>query len=371
MISSQRTLTTAVALLGAINLMLSAAPTDEQKAASEKDGMVYFTMSTSLGDMTIELNKTKAPATVENFLSYADEGFYEGTIFHRIIKGFMIQGGGMEADYTKKPTKDPIQNEADNGLKNTYGTLAMARTGNPHSATSQFFINAVDNTFLDHKSKDQRGWGYCVFAQVIDGFDTLEAIRSTPVHMDPQADGRQPAAADTPVVIKKVTRADANKFAEQISAARAKDGERNKAAADAEAARIAELAKAMEVGKALVAGKEIDIAKGKSTGSGLWFVDVTEGTGSQPASTDKVKVHYTGWLTNGTKFDSSHDRGREAEFRLNGVIKGWTEGVGSMKTGGKRYLVIPPDLAYGASGRPSIPPNSVLVFEVDLVEIVK
>ena len=137
-------------------------------------------LETSLGPIVLELDAEKAPATVENFLTYVREGFYDGTIFHRVIDGFMIQGGGFTDDYERKPTRDPIRNEADNGLKNLRGTIAMARTGNPHSATSQFFINVADNGFLDHTAPDPRGWGYCVFGHVVEGMDVVDLIRAVP-----------------------------------------------------------------------------------------------------------------------------------------------------------------------------------------------
>ncbi|MBS3819147.1 peptidyl-prolyl cis-trans isomerase [bacterium] len=133
-------------------------------------------MKTSKGNITIELYPDKAPKTVENFLSYVDDRFYDGTIFHRVIKGFMIQGGGFTADFTKKSTKAPIENEADNGLKNKKGTIAMARTMEINSATSQFFINLVDNPSLNYKDDSPRGYGYCVFGKVTDGMDVVEAI---------------------------------------------------------------------------------------------------------------------------------------------------------------------------------------------------
>jgi peptidyl-prolyl cis-trans isomerase B (cyclophilin B) len=135
---------------------------------------------TSFGDIVLELNKEKAPKTVENFLSYVQEGFYSGTIFHRVIDGFMIQGGGFTQDFQKKPTHDPIENEADNGLKNDRGTIAMARTNAPHSATAQFFINVVDNDFLNHRSPTPRGWGYAVFGKVVEGMDVVDNIRRLP-----------------------------------------------------------------------------------------------------------------------------------------------------------------------------------------------
>ena len=126
-------------------------------------------IETSKGTMILELYPDKAPVTVANFLSYVNDGAYDGTIFHRVIKNFMNQGGGFTADFKKVATKEPIKNEADNGLKNLKDTVAMARTGDPHSATNQFFINTADNAFLDHTSKTSRGWGYTVFGKIIEG----------------------------------------------------------------------------------------------------------------------------------------------------------------------------------------------------------
>ncbi len=135
-------------------------------------------MKTSKGDIKIELFADKAPETVKNFLNYVDSKFYDGTIFHRVISGFMIQGGGFTADMQQKPTSAPVKNEAANGLKNTRGTLAMARTSDPQSATAQFFINVVDNDFLNFTSPDARGYGYCVFGKVTEGMDVVDAIRN-------------------------------------------------------------------------------------------------------------------------------------------------------------------------------------------------
>ena len=125
-----------------------------------------ITLHTNHGDIVIELDFDKAPKTAANFKQYAEEGFYNGTIFHRVIDGFMVQGGGMTEDMEQKKTRAPIENEADNGLKNVVGSLAMARTNDPHSATAQFFINVKDNSFLNHSSKSAQGWGYCVFGKV-------------------------------------------------------------------------------------------------------------------------------------------------------------------------------------------------------------
>lgn len=137
-------------------------------------------LATTLGPITIELNPEKAPKTVENFVSYVESGHYDGSIFHRVIEDFMIQGGGMDSEMNMKPTNAPIKNEANNGLKNEYGSIAMARTGEPHSASAQFFINTSDNGFLDFTAETQDGWGYCVFGKVIEGIEVVNNIEEKP-----------------------------------------------------------------------------------------------------------------------------------------------------------------------------------------------
>jgi peptidyl-prolyl cis-trans isomerase B (cyclophilin B) len=156
-------------------------------------------LETSLGEITLELYPDKAPATVANFLQYVREGFYDGTIFHRVINGFMIQGGGSDANLNQKPTRAPIQNEADNGLTNQPYTVAMARTSDPHSATSQFFINVADNKVLNHTAKTPKGWGYAVFGQVVQGREVVDQIKAVPTG---NRDGYQNVPL-TPVVIVK------------------------------------------------------------------------------------------------------------------------------------------------------------------------
>jgi len=133
-------------------------------------------LHTSHGVVVLGLQPDRAPGTVANFAQYVREGFYDGTIFHRVIDGFMVQGGGFEPGMNQKPTRDPIPNEADNGLSNTAGTVAMARTSDPHSASAQFFINANDNSFLDHKAPNAKEWGYCVFGEVVEGMDVVREI---------------------------------------------------------------------------------------------------------------------------------------------------------------------------------------------------
>ena len=159
-------------------------------------------LETNQGDIVLELDEAAAPATVENFLSYVRQGSYDGTIFHRVIAGFMIQGGGFDTDYQQRPTLAPISNEADNGLKNVRGSIAMARTGDPHSATDQFFINLVDNDFLNFSSKDPMGWGYCVFGRVVEGMDVVDAIANVETTIGPDGAKSFPA---TPQTISTVT----------------------------------------------------------------------------------------------------------------------------------------------------------------------
>lgn len=137
-------------------------------------------VETSAGSFHIALNRERAPQSVDNFLSYVDAGHYTGTVFHRVIPTFMVQGGGYDESYSKKPVNAPVQNEADNGLKNLRGTVAMARTSDPHSATAQFFVNVADNGFLDHQAKDPRGWGYAVFGEVTHGMDVVDGIKEKP-----------------------------------------------------------------------------------------------------------------------------------------------------------------------------------------------
>ncbi len=178
-------------------------PLDE--TTTEGDTPVVI-IKTSKGDIKLKLFRDQAPITVDNFLTYVDNGHYEGTIFHRVIGNFMIQGGGFTPDMQQKPTKAPIKNEAQNGLKNTRGTIAMARTQVIDSATSQFFINVVDNEFLNFRSPDMQGFGYCVFGEVVEGMDVVDAIRAVPT-------GRAGPHGDVPVEpveIIQVVRVDAS-----------------------------------------------------------------------------------------------------------------------------------------------------------------
>jgi cyclophilin family peptidyl-prolyl cis-trans isomerase len=177
-----------------------------QSAAAADQAVVNprVVVETSKGRIVIELFPQKAPATVQNFLAYVDAGFYTGTVFHRVIPNFMIQGGGLTADMQKKPTEKPVANEADNGLKNTRGSVAMARTSEPHSATSQFFINTADNEFLNHRGKTPQGWGYAVFGRIAEGMAVVDAISGVKTG----SSGMFQDVPVEPVVIEKVQRVD-------------------------------------------------------------------------------------------------------------------------------------------------------------------
>ena len=161
-----------LATLAATPLVALAPPA----AVAADEEPVQVRLETTLGEIVLELDAGRAPETVDNFLAYVDDDYYDGTIFHRVIEGFMIQGGGFTADFDKKGTRGPIRNEANNGLSNRRLTVAMARTNEPHSATAQFFINDADNTNLDHSGQTRRGWGYAVFGRVVEGHDVVEAI---------------------------------------------------------------------------------------------------------------------------------------------------------------------------------------------------
>jgi peptidyl-prolyl cis-trans isomerase B (cyclophilin B) len=184
-----------------LGMLSVAAYSTENQSTTQGAGMVTITLETSKGNIKLELDSEKAPVTVANFLEYARAGHYDNTIFHRVIPGFMIQGGGFDTSMKQKSTNAPIKNEADNGLKNLTGTIAMARTSDPHSATAQFFINASDNAFLDFKSPTTQGWGYAVFGKVTDGMEVVREIEKVQT-------GNKAGHQDVPlteVIITKVT----------------------------------------------------------------------------------------------------------------------------------------------------------------------
>ncbi len=360
------------ALTVAFTATMAFAQTKAQDPASKEtalnpDHYAAVTMKTNRGDIVILLDKKHAPITVDNFLAYVEGDHYDGTIFHRVIPNFMIQGGGFDTNNSQKQTRDPIKNEWLNGLKNVRGSISMARLGNqPDSATSQFFINVVDNAVLD-TARD--GAAYAVFGMVVEGMDAVDAIRQTPTGMG-SLDGRP--AQDVPreqQVIESAGITPLDDLSDSARAVAADWQQKTEAWSKAAEERRELLENPLQAAKAFCEKQGADVNSLQTTESGLMYIDEVVGDGEQPKSTAAtVSVHYTGWLIDGTKFDSSRDRGQPTSFPLNRVIPGWTEGVSSMKVGGKRWLIIPSELGYGARGAGGvIPPNAMLVFEVELL----
>ncbi len=192
-----------VVLAAILSLVLFTTVKGEKNMSTESSENPQVVIETSAGNITVELDAKNAPNTTANFLAYVDDGYFDDTIFHRVIPGFMIQGGGLTADMRDKPSnRAPIENEANNGLKNDRGTIAMARTNDPHSATSQFFINLKDNDFLNFRNESMQGWGYAVFGKVVDGMDVVDAIAAMPTG---NKGGHQDVPLET-VTIKTIRR---------------------------------------------------------------------------------------------------------------------------------------------------------------------
>lgn len=326
-----------------------------ETSAKAAAGNPRVTLKTTLGDIVIELDAQKAPISTENFVRYAADGHYNGTIFHRVIKDFMIQGGGFNAEMDEKREglRPGITNEWQNGLKNVRGSIAMARLGGQaDSGTAQFFINVVDNAMLD---TPRDGAGYAVFGKVVGGMDVVDKIRNTEVGAHPKYPAG-PTVPKTPVVIEKATVEGADMEALK---------------ANAEKGRTAMNEAKERPMRDLIAKLESDTGKKfVKRDSGLMILMEKEGDGAQPTLESTVSTHYKGTLMDGTQFDSSYDRGSPTEFPLGNVIKGWQEGIAQMKKGGKAHLIIPPDLAYGARGAGGkIGPNATLYFQVELLDV--
>ena len=337
--------------------------------AKKGDAYEYALMKTDKGDIVLRLNATLAPLSTANFLSYAKDGAYNDTIFHRVIDGFMIQGGGFGVDLQKRPTKAPIRNEASNGLRNDRYTIAMARTQDPNSATNQFYINVKDNNNLNPNARNPAG--YAVFGHVIAGQKVVDEIKKTP------KTNRSGPFTDSPtnqIVIKSVTQIDKAE-AEKLVVA---DGGKASIVTEPTANEIRASKPKMDLTTTDVKPEQLPgdsvsrAADGEQDGLKWWILQEGAADAAKPQKmTDTVKVHYTGYLLDGSKFDSSLDRGQPIEFPLDRVIPGWTLGVSKMKVGEKRKLLIPATpWGYGERGAAgAIPPNATLVFDIELLGI--
>lgn len=349
-------------------------PAAKGGAGSAKDVSLHptVTLETGRGKVTLEIDLEAAPITGANFLRYAADDFYDGTIIHRVSPGSTIHGGAFTAvagtsDLKMQPQTEglrpPIRNEWPTGLAHERGTIAMVhQLGVPDSTTSEFFINLRPNPGLD---SPQVGPGYAVIGKVVEGMDIIDRIATSKLGPKPGARSGSPASVPLiPIFIisTKVSRDyDPDAVAALVQ-------EREDAAKEKENAIVGE--KEMEIEEfAAKTAEELGVEFHKLA-SGLRYAILREGDGPMPASPQsKVEVHYAGWFLDGTEFDSSYSRGAPATFPLDGVIAGWTEGVGQMKVGEKRKFIIPSDLAYGDMGRPGIPPKSTLVFDVELLAL--
>ncbi len=329
-------------------------------------------LETTLGDIVVELNGEKAPISTQNFIRYVEEGFYNGTIFHRVMKTFMIQGGGFTPEMVEKKEglHAPIRNEWQNGLKNQRGTISMARTKVADSATAQFFINVVDNT-AGGRGNDldtpRDGAAYAVFGRVVEGMDVVDKIKNTPVQTHPKYPSPQPVVPVEPVVIKSarlISEYDRAKV-DQVANEQARKAEEEKAKAQQEQEKAQQ---------ELVAKVEAETGKKlQKTQSGLMYAILAEGEGAAPKPGETVSMLFTGALADGKVWDSATDRSKPHVRSLNprDTLPGLVEGIGLLKPGGKGKFIIPPQLGYGERGRidKGIPANSMLVFDVELLSV--
>ncbi len=321
-------------------------------------------IATSAGDFVVELTLTQTPITVVNFLDYAEAGFYNGTLIHRVKPGGLIQGGAYTAEMDKKTVglRPPIYCESSRGLRNVGGTIAMVReVGKIDSAAAQFFVNISDNTYFNSL---RDGEGYTVFGKVVDGMDVVERIAQSPTGPNPKyAAGYSAVVPRTPIVIKSVKitspfdRAKAQILVEEarkrITRSRAYD-----AMSDEERVAMVVAEAERKSGGTFV-----------KTKSGVRYLDLRIGNGLEPTIEDTVEVQYKVTLLDGSMIENTY-AGAPRKRELQRFVPGLEEGMQTMKEGGERMFILPPELAYGAGGQPGIiPPNAWLVFDIELLSI--
>lgn len=310
-------------------------------------------MATSLGDIVIELNAEKAPLTCMNFLRYAEDGYYDGTVFHR-IKEYLIQGGMYLPDLSEKTAglREAVINESRRGLFNERGTIAMFRVPfSPNSARSQFFINVKDNSSFDNL---RDGYGYTVFGRVVDGLDVVDKIAKAETTSHPNyAAGRSAVVPKEPVVIKSITVLDKLDSLKAFDVA-AEYEQRRK---DPLTFRIRDLEK--EHGKTA-----------RRLESGVVIIEIKEGTGGFPVEDDTAEIDFKSYLVDSIKpFDTTMDRlGRPQKMKVASLLPGLKEAVLGMREGGRWIVIVPPKLAFGEEGMPpKVPPNSTIIYDVELL----
>ncbi len=327
-------------------------PAKTPKNDSASTAALKVKMETTQGDIVVGLDLEKSPATVLNFLDYVAEGFYDGTVFHRVVSNKVVQGGGYTPDMVEKTgSRPPVVDESYNGLKNERWTIAMFRVPNNFtSARTQFFINVVENPSFDIL---RDGGGYTVFGRVIDGIDVVGKIRDARVGPHPNyAAGKNPVVPVEPIVIRSMRLL--TPFDREAAVVLAQ------AARDVRSNRINLVVKRLEIEAK---------TKGVATESGLRYVDFHVGNGSFPSIDEAVNIRYRGTLVDGKEFDSSAlQPDGSVTVNVKSAVEGLREGLLSMHEGGKRTLVIPPQLAYGADGIPGkVPPNATLILEIELL----
>jgi len=322
-------------------------------------------METPLGDIILELDGERCPATTMNFIWYGESGFYNGTIFHRVIQDKYIQGGGFLPNLDRKTEglRPGIPSEWDTDHRNTQWTIAMVRRpGRPDSATSQFYINVNDVAEMDKVQTDRAG--YTVFGKVVDGFKTVAKIRDTKTTTSDKYGGTASTIPAEPIVVKSVSVVSEFDRARLEAIASGKINEVNEAR-DTEDAQVSAAMKEWIKKLEEEAGTKII-----TTEKGVMYVDLKVGEGVSPTSANVVEIHYTGWTLDGTEIHSSRARGEPFRMRLDEYLRGWIDGMETMKPGGRRKMIIPDRLAFGGSGTPGIvPPRATMVYDMELLAV--